>query len=127
MRKGFITSIRCFYNSLMDGNIENLISLCTEDAILNWGPYKFEGREEIRTWATELRLLFPKLKIKEVRLFVRENNIAHKFILNVTTPDGRNGWIPCEGVYKFKNSSIDNIKINLSYGSLKIKSRNDFL
>jgi hypothetical protein len=109
-----------FYQSLTSKNIDNLQKFFTNEAILSWGPYKFVGKENILSWAKELWELFPILTIQEKSIEVYGTMVKHEFVLAFTTQEGRNGWLPCESLYKFKNDEIFQLDINLKHGYVAV-------
>lgn len=121
MSDGIEVSIEGFYNALINRDVERMMSLFTEDATLSWGPFEFKGWNEIKKWATDLGRMFPKLKVNRGGLIVSENQTFHKFTMEVTTPDGREGLIHGEGRYEFDNLRIRRVWINLTRGYIIIK------
>ena len=44
-------TIHNFYRALITGNLEDVLSICTEDVVLNWASFIFKGKDGIRRWA----------------------------------------------------------------------------
>ena len=105
-------------------NLDVLKSILSDDAILSWGPYDFEGVESILTWAGELHDLFPFMAFKEKSLDIKGSTAEHGFMIAFMTSQGRKGWLPCEGTYKFIKDRISRVNVNLLHGFLAV-SRDD--
>jgi hypothetical protein len=57
--------VHSFCQALTGKNLDKLRILLSDEASLSWGPYDFEGKESIITWAGELFELFPFMTFKE--------------------------------------------------------------
>jgi hypothetical protein len=112
-----------FLNALASRDAERLQPLLSEDAALYWGPYRFEGRDRILTWARELFDLFPFMVFKEKGMEIHGQTAKHEFLIAFLTPDGRRGWLPCIGLYEFKGDLISRLKIILQHGFLTVSRR----
>jgi hypothetical protein len=112
--------IYSFCQALTSKNIDVLQSLLTYDTIFSWGPYRFEGKDSILNWAKELWELFPVMAFQEKSLEVYESNAKHEFVIAFTTPEGRKGWLPCIGVYKFKDNKITQLDVKLLHGYVAV-------
>lgn len=119
----FKASIQAFYDALMSKDPDGVLSLCTEDAVLGWGPYSFEGKEEIKRWATELGLHFAWFRLENVSVAQEKDSVVHRFNIRVTMPNGQRGWLPVEGKYEFEKGRFRRIWINPSRGYILIKRR----
>ncbi len=113
-----------FCQALSMRNLEKLESLLTHEASLSWGPYDFDGKESILTWAGELHELFPFMSFKQKSLEVRGPSVKHEFLIAFMTSQGQKGWLPCKSTYEFKGDLIDRVNVNLLHGFLAI-SRDD--
>ena len=113
-----------FCQALSVRNLEKLESLLTDEATISWGPYDFEGKEGILTWAGELHDLFPFMAFKEKSLVVQGPSVKHEFLIAFMTSQGQKGWLPCNSTYEFKGGLIDRANVNLLHGFLAI-SRDD--
>ena len=113
-----------FCQALSVRNLEKLESLLTDEATISWGPYDFEGKEDILTWAGELHDLFPFMAFKEKSLEVQGPSVKHEFLIAFMTSQGQKGWLPCNSTYEFKGGLIDRANVNLLHGFLAI-SRDD--
>jgi len=119
MREGEVEEvIRDAYRALVRGDVDRMLSFCTDDVTLDWGPFTFEGEEEVRQWEEELRRMFPEIGILETRLEVHGSTAVHEFIIEVTTPEGRRGILPVTGNYDVKDGKIQRISITLLRGAL---------
>jgi hypothetical protein len=92
----------------------------TEEPSLSWGPYNFLGVEDILTWAAELFELFPFMSFKEKSLEVNESSAKHEFMIAFLTTQGRQGWLPCDAEYTFRDDKISQLKIKLLHGFLAV-------
>ena len=95
-----------FCQALSAKNLDVINSLITEDSSISWGPYKFTGKKKINKWVSELFELFPFMSFKEMIAFL--------------TTQGRQGWLPCEAYYLFKDGKIAQLQINLLHGFLAV-------
>ena len=116
--------VRSFCQALTGKNLDKLRNLLSDEASLSWGPYDFEGKESILTWAGELFELFPFMTFKEKTLEAQGPSVKHEFLIAFMTSQGQKGWLPCESTYEFKGDLIDRVKVNLLHGFLAI-SRDD--
>jgi len=116
--------VRSFCQALTGKNLDKLRNLLSDEASLSWGPYDFEGKESILTWAEELFELFPFMTFKEKTLEAQGPSVKHEFLIAFMTSQGQKGWLPCESTYEFKGDLIDRVKVNLLHGFLAI-SRDD--
>jgi len=112
--------VHSFCQALTGKNLETLKSLLSEEASLSWGPYDFEGRESILTWAGELFELFPFMTFKEKILTVEGPSVKHEFLIAFMTSQGQKGWLPCESTYEFKGDKISQVKVKLLHGFLSV-------
>lgn len=111
-------TIRSAYRALLSGDVEGMLSFCMKDTTLNWGPFIFKGRAEIRRWAKELRKMFPTMRIRETELTVHGSKATHKFVIDFTAPNGQRGRLPVMAEYNFKDGKIQHIQMTLSLGVL---------
>ena len=109
-----------FCQALTIKNIENLQTLLTDQVTLSWGPYKFMGKENVLNWVKELWELFPFMTFQEKSLVVNESMAIHEFVIAFMTPEGRKGWLPCEGLYKFKDNKIIQLDVKLQHGYVAV-------
>ncbi len=109
-----------FYQVLSSKKIDNIQILFNDQAILSWGPYKFVGKENISKWVKELWELFPVLTIQEKSMEVLGSTIKHEFVISFTTSEGRKGWLPCIGLFKFRDGEIIQLDINLKHGYMAV-------
>lgn len=112
--------VHSFCQALSMKNLDKLESLLEDQAVLNWGPYEFIGKDNILIWAEELHELFPFMAFKEKSIEVTVTSTQHEFMIAFMTPQGQKGWLPCEGSYKFKGNRINNINVNLLHGFLAV-------
>ncbi|MEM2094383.1 MAG: nuclear transport factor 2 family protein [Candidatus Bathyarchaeia archaeon] len=113
-----------FCQALAGRNFERLRGLLAENASLSWGPYRFDGKESILTWAKELFELFPFMAFKEKAFEVQGTTAKHEFMIAFITTDGQRGWLPCEGIYDFEDGLINRLRVKLLHGFLAV-SRDD--
>ena len=116
--------VHSFCQALTGKNVDKLKSLLSNEASLSWGPYDFEGKESIQTWAGELFELFPFMTFKEKNLEVQGSSVKHEFLIAFMTSSGQKGWLPCESTYEFNEYKISQVKVNLLHGFLAV-SRED--
>ena len=116
--------VRSFCQALTGKNLDKLRNLLSDEASLSWGPYDFEGKESILTWAGELFELFPFMTFKEKTLEAQGPSVKHEFLIAFMTSQGQKGWLPCKSTYEFKGDLIDRVNVNLLHGFLTI-SRDD--
>jgi hypothetical protein len=117
---GIKESVYGFCQALTLKNLDKIRSLLSDQALLSWGPYDFEGKEKILEWAEELFELFPFLSFKEKNLEVNGSEAKHEFMIAFLTAQGRKGWLPCEAAYTFKDGKIHQVKIKLLHGFLAV-------
>jgi hypothetical protein len=110
--------IRSAYTALLSGDIDGMLSHCTNDVTLNWGPFTFEGRSELRRWAEELREMFPTMRIRETKLMVQGSKASHDFLILFRAPNGQQGRLEIRAEYTLKNQQIQYIQTTLSLGVL---------
>jgi len=113
--------IRSFHRALITNNVDEALSYFTDDAVLIWGPFTFQGKEEIRRWVIELGEMARNLQFGEKSFVIQGNRVTIEFFMGLLTYDGKRGLIPGTGVYEFKNGKFQQIKITLSYGYVLIK------
>lgn len=117
------TQINEFLTSLTGKNWGKIQSILSSDAVISWGPYTFNGREEIITWAKELLELFPILIFQEKSLEVHGTNARIEFVITFTTPSEQKGFLPCVITYSFKDNIINNLNFGLMPGILVIEKK----
>lgn len=110
-----------FCQALASRNLDKIQDLFAEDATVSWGPYNFEGRENILTWAEELYELFPFMSFKENSLEVTGQTAKHDHLVAFLTAQSQRGWLPIHGTYTFKDGRIIRFKAELLHGFLSIK------
>jgi hypothetical protein len=116
--------VHSFCQALTGKTLDTLSTLLSDEASLSWGPYDFEGKDNILAWAGELFELFPFMTFKEKNLAVQGPSVKHEFLIAFMTSQGQKGWLPCESTYEFKGGLIDRVKVNLLHGFLAV-SRDD--
>jgi hypothetical protein len=94
-----------------------MLSFCSDDVSLRWGPHLFEGKDEIKEWAKKLRRVFREVGISETNLAITENSAVLEFIMHVAVGE-RMGEIKGTCKYDFANSKIQHIQVMLSPGVL---------
>ncbi len=109
-----------FYEALRSGNVEVIRSTFAEDAVLTFGPFRFEGREEIVLWAVELKKHFPYLGCSKIGTRTKDDEIFHRFTLRVIGPNRVKGKLQCIGRYLVRDSKIHRALIRGSDGVLEI-------
>lgn len=112
--------VHSFCQALSGRNLERLRTLLANQASLSWGPYNFEGKESILTWAKELYNLFPFMAFKEKTLEVHGPTAKHEFLIAFLASQGQKGWLPCESTYDFKDGQIRQLKVKLLHGFLAV-------
>lgn len=115
-------SVYGFCQALSARNLEKLRSMLTGEASVSWGPYSFEGKEKILTWAKELYELFPFMTFKENSLKVSGLSAKHDFLIAFLTTQSQRGWLPIHGTYTFKGDKILRFDAELLHGFLSIKN-----
>ncbi|MDQ1280466.1 MAG: Nuclear transport factor 2 family protein [Thermoproteota archaeon] len=107
-----------FTNLLMSGDIEEALSVCTEDVVFRWMSTTFKGKEEIRHWSSELRRIFKLISLEEIKFVIKGDKMTHEFMMYVTVPDGRRGATRGIGTYDMENGKINLASIAISTGFL---------
>ena len=123
LSKGEITTNICnFYEGLIVGDMERMLSTCTNNVTLEWTSSKFRetfrGKNDLMQWAENLRQMFPKIMLEKVELRINSSKAKHQFIFNLSAPDGRMGMLPAVVVYDLKNGKLQHILVTLSKGFL---------
>lgn len=119
-----ITSILLsVYNDLSNGNIDRMLSFFSEDAVLEWGPFTFKGRDGLRKWSLDLRQMFPQISFKLSEPRIQRNTASHGFVIGVTAPSGRRGLIHVIAEYEFDNSRIRHVRIDILEGTLVVRKQ----
>lgn len=116
--------VHSFCQALATKNLNKLRDMMGENVSLSWGPYGFEGNENVLTWAKELFELFPFMAFKEASLEVKGPSAKHEFMISFLTTDGQKGWLPCVGSYEFRDGLLKELKVQLLHGWLAV-SRDD--
>lgn len=111
------------YDDLSKGNIERMLNFFSEDAVLEWGPFVFKGKENVRKWSIDLRQMFPQLSFKLNEPRIQGNTASHSFIIGITTPNGRRGLIRVMADYEFDNKKIKHAKIDILEGDLVVRKQ----
>lgn len=112
-----------FLTALGNKDWEKFQAILSENAVLMWGPYIFNNREQILKWAKELHELFPTLGFQEKSLEVSGTTVKHDFIIVFISSNDQKGLLPCSGIYSFKDSVITEIKISLLPGVLAVEKK----
>ncbi|MDQ1280313.1 MAG: Nuclear transport factor 2 family protein [Thermoproteota archaeon] len=119
-----ITSILLsIYDNLSKGNIDRMLSFFSEDAVLEWGPFTFKGRDDLKKWSLDLRQMFPQISFKLNEPKVQENKASHGFVISITASNGRRGLIHVLAQYEFENSRIKHAKIDILEGTLVVRKQ----
>jgi ketosteroid isomerase-like protein len=98
--------IRDFDKALMEMDVEKILSFFVEDGVYVLLEGTFKGKEELRrywTWSVKIN---PKIRDAGVGIVVKGDRIFHEFIVEGTTPDGKNFEIPGMDVYEISNGKI---------------------
>jgi len=113
--------LETFCRALADGDVEQLLNLCSDDIVLGWASFTFIGKEEVKKWAKEFGREFPTSKIITRELNVEEGKAAHRFVIGISMSNGKMGYLPCEAFYDFKNSKIQRARILPYDGRILVK------
>ena len=111
-----IKVIKLMYEALLRGDIKGMLSFFTDHATVEWGPFKFKGKSEIETWATDILNMFPTIRIIDKQFNLSGNNMVHKFIIETVNTDQSRGVLPASGSYDFKKGRLNNLRIELHDG-----------
>jgi len=111
-----------FYQALSARDLDKLQDMLAEESSVSWGPYTFEGKDAIMTWAEELYELFPFMSFKENSLEINDSVAKHDFLVAFLTAQNQRGWLPIHGTYTFKDGKITHFEAKLLHGFLSIKS-----
>jgi hypothetical protein len=114
--------LRDFYGALTSSDFEKMLSVCGEEATLNWAHFTFKGSKKLRIWAEELKNMFPGLRIRGHKFVAINSKVTHEFLIEFVGQWGRKGGLPCTGIYEFKNEKIKNIAISSSWGFITFSS-----
>ena len=120
-KEKFSFIIKSVYEALACSDVERMLSFYKEDATVEWASFKFKGKNEIKRWAAELRQMFHDLKFRLGPLEVLESNASNKLVMEVTTLDGRKGWMPGESKIRFKDGKVQFFQLTFSEGYILIK------
>jgi len=112
--------IRSFHEVLTKGNIEALRSILTDDAILDFGPFRFENLSEIEKWAIGLRKIFTHFGFRESSIGIIGDEVTSEFTLRVIGPNAVRGRLQCLAKYSVKNGRIRRVSVKPSKGFLEI-------
>jgi len=112
--------VRSFYDALMTANLETLRSILTEDVVLMFGPYRFQGLNEVGQWAIQLKKIFPHLGFSETSIKTSGNEVTHEFMMKVIGLNKLRGRLPCSGRYSLIDGKIYQIAIKPSEGILDV-------
>jgi len=116
-------NIRSFWESLVKNELEKALSYFTEDAIVIWGSYKFNGKAEIgKKWMEEFLLYFDISSIIERKLIFEGKSATHEIIVNLRMTYGSRGELPLLARYKFKDKKIKQLEVTPSDGHVIIPS-----
>lgn len=100
------------YQNLERENIEQMLNFFTDSAVLVWGPFRFEGKGEIKRWAREFLDLFTSIHIVDRTLNIDKNRIYHKFIIEVVTLNMKKGLMPISGSYDLEGEKFSLFELN---------------
>ena len=116
------TNICNFYEGLIRGDAERMLSSCSNNVTLEWASsafrVTFRGEDDLRKWAENIRQIFPKIMLEEVELIINGITAKHQFILHLSVPDGRRGILPAMAAYDLNEGKSQHIQITLSKGFL---------
>jgi hypothetical protein len=117
-----INSIRDFWDGLYKRESERAISHFEDDAILIWGPYKFEGKDEIREkWMEEFFKNFNINNIIEKNIALDEMGATHEFVLDLKMIYNARGELSMLAKYDFKDEKIKKLEVEIYDGHVIIK------
>lgn len=108
--------VRTAFKAIALGNVEEMLNLCLDETTLNWGPFKFKGKAEIRKWAKDLSNLFASFSFVETKLTVSEDEAAHAFLIETINKDMSKGMVPATGMYTLKEGKFKSLIIKLGSG-----------
>jgi hypothetical protein len=114
------TVARGFWTALVDNDVETMLSYCNEDLTVSWGPYTFNGVEEVRRWAEGLICMFQSLTIVENGISVDGSTVKHVLSFQSSFDDDRRGMLPTSVLYGFVDGMIEKMSVTLSPGTLYI-------
>ncbi len=117
--KGIILTI---YDALINGNKEALVNSFSSNAVVFWGPYKFEGIREIVQWGEEFHLMFKDSICGETKINNQNEELIHTFRLQTPFPDGRIGNLLCKGTYRFREGQVEYFKVVITRGYISVTS-----
>ena len=118
-----IENIRSIYQALEKGNLEYLLDFFSDDAVLMWGPFRFEGKMEIEKWAKKILGLFLSFHVINKGFNVSENRVYHEFAIEVVTLNMKRGLMPASGIYDFESGMFKRFEINPRDSVLFVDSR----
>jgi hypothetical protein len=131
------------YDSIMDGDVEKILTTCAKDVTLTFASYilqtraeideslafneidatyEFKGQDEIKKIIIWLRAQFSNLKISHRQIFFKENKLFHMFLVEVPIPNGK-GFMPVHALYEFDAGKIRRIQIRFLTGYLNLKRK----
>lgn len=103
---------------LLKNDRDKVLACISEDAVLSWGPYIFEGRDAIRAWAADLWGVFGEINIAEKSFAVTSGGAQHSLFLVVTARSGQEGMLPIEATYALRDGKIQGFKMGVLPGLL---------
>ena len=108
--------IQEIYGIIIKGNTDHLDSFFSDDVVLTWGPFMFEGIKKIQQWAKEFGEIFKNSAFSERHLETQGDKGINIFVLRTPFSDGRVGELYCTGKYEFHNGKIKDFKISINRG-----------
>ena len=114
-----------FYYAIKTENIEAMLAVCAENISLAWGPFQFDGQEELKRWATEMWYHFKDIKFArfELQCTPHEDTVSSMFDIEVTNLNGPRGRLVGSGAFELFKGKIQDIKINLLSGFIFCKQQ----
>ena len=117
------TNIRKFWENLVKNELEKALSYFIDDAIVIWGPYKFNGKAEIgKKWMEEFMLYFDISNIFERKLILEGKSATHEITIHFRMTYGSRGELPLLARYEFEDQKIKQLEVTPSDGHVIIPS-----
>ncbi len=108
--------IRVFYTYAALGDAEKAMSLCTDDVVLKWGDYTFEGKSAVKGWVGEMARRFTGVAFIEKSLLIQRGEGSHEFLFRINAPAEGEGLIPIIAKYLFRDGKISSLDLSLQDG-----------
>lgn len=112
--------IHLMYRDLAQGNIKHMLDFFLDDSVLTWGPFRFEGKTGIESWAKDLLQMFAQIGFVEEAIHVSGKEIHQALIIRIVGLDSIKGQIRALATYEIEKGKFKRFEVKLLDGSLFI-------